>query len=123
MHLVLASLAAVTTAIAPAAAAPDPAPASPAMQSLWVDWSELNAQSTSAEKATDSQAVRPAPAARALGDQVGEMVALGDCHGGERVAREAGDIMLARAVRDHCWNGGEVPEPAPDPALAAPPAK
>ncbi|HEV2866694.1 MAG TPA: hypothetical protein VGX37_09275 [Allosphingosinicella sp.] len=39
---------------------------------------------------------------RALGERVGEIVRLGDCQEGERVAREAGDFALVQAVRDYC---------------------
>jgi hypothetical protein len=37
-----------------------------------------------------------------LGERVGAVVTSGDCDGGERLAIEAGDLALARAVRDHC---------------------
>ena len=39
---------------------------------------------------------------RALGERVGEIVGLGDCAEGERVARAAGDFALVEAVRAHC---------------------
>jgi hypothetical protein len=39
---------------------------------------------------------------RALGERVGEIVRLGDCAEGERVARAAGDFALVEAVRAHC---------------------
>ena len=39
---------------------------------------------------------------RDLGERVGEVVRLGDCEGGERMAREAGDFALVEAVRAHC---------------------
>ena len=38
----------------------------------------------------------------ALGRRVGEVVRAGDCAEGERIAREAGDFALVRAVREHC---------------------
>ena len=38
----------------------------------------------------------------ALGRRVGEIVRAGDCTGGERMAREAGDLALVRAVQEHC---------------------
>ncbi|HEV2746001.1 MAG TPA: hypothetical protein VGW34_01720 [Allosphingosinicella sp.] len=40
--------------------------------------------------------------ADALGRRVGEVVATGNCRGGEQLALDAGDYALARAVRDHC---------------------
>jgi len=100
-----------------AAAAGQPAPAAPVpaalaeerenrFRSLFVDW-----RATAHEALKNEQArvrggglVEPPPErqARALGDQVGEMVALGDCDGGERLARDAGDLALVGAVQDHC---------------------
>ena len=38
----------------------------------------------------------------ALGERVGAVVRAGDCAEGERIAREAGDFALVRAVREHC---------------------
>jgi hypothetical protein len=38
----------------------------------------------------------------ALGRRVGEVVRAGNCAQGERIAREAGDFALVRAVRAHC---------------------
>ena len=71
----------------------------PAVKGQWIDWSELNRRAASAQT--------PAPAqgedqARALGDRVGQMVAAGDCRGGEKMALAAGDTKLAQAVRNYC---------------------
>lgn len=98
--------------------APDPAPASPQSQvapaqpvesrfrSLFIDWRATGEEALAREQARldDLGAADAAPArqARVLGDQVGEMVALGDCDGGERLARDAGDHALVRAVQTHC---------------------
>ena len=38
----------------------------------------------------------------ALGERVGAVVRAGDCAEGARIAREAGDFPLVRAVREHC---------------------
>lgn len=89
------------------AAPPVPAPARESrFGSLFIDWRAAGAEALAREQARldDLAAADPAPArqARALGDQVGEMVALGDCDGGERLAREAGDHALVRAVQAHC---------------------
>lgn len=75
---------------------------------IWVDWGEASAQSVSAElaqlQAERTKAERPpTEQAQALGKRVGEIVAAGDCAEGERVARAAGDMGLARAVRDYCY--------------------
>lgn len=88
-------------------AAPQP-PAAPASRfgGLFTDWRGVTDEALESEQAR----VRGLPPegaggerqARSLGTQVGEMVALGDCDGGERVAREAGDLVLVRAVQDHC---------------------
>lgn len=74
----------------------------------WLDWSELSRQSSAAEAAgLDSPANTSSPEAlakaRELGDRVGRIVAAGDCAEGERLARAAGDMGLARAVRVHCY--------------------
>jgi|GEM_PF-1918155 len=81
---------------------------------LFVDWNTASRESIEAER---EQAARPAPApepvatasaaiavpgSRALGERVGDIVALGDCAEGERVARAAGDFALVAAVRDYC---------------------
>ncbi|HEX8644573.1 MAG TPA: hypothetical protein VF702_11745 [Allosphingosinicella sp.] len=93
---------------APAAAAADnvPAPAQARFQGLFVDWSAASRQSIEAER---EALQRPAAAPTengagsvALGERVGEIVALGDCAEGERIARAAGDFALVAAVRRHC---------------------
>lgn len=93
----------------PAAAADaPPAPAPRAFQGLFVDWSAANRASIDAERqGAQRTAVAPAEATNgagsiALGERVGEIVALGDCAEGERVARAAGDFALVAAVRAHC---------------------
>jgi hypothetical protein len=96
----------------PAAAATPAAPPERArFQGLFVDWSSANRQSIDTERAA---AERPAPPSAtqqasaaaagsvALGERVGDIVALGDCAEGERVARNAGDFALVAAVRQHC---------------------
>jgi hypothetical protein len=101
-------------ALAPAAEAP----ANP-YRDLFTRWDGANRESLEAE----AVAIEPAPAAEtrgdaipayspligrsedeavALGRRVGEVVRAGDCARGERIAREAGDIALVRAVREHC---------------------
>jgi len=84
------------------------------MPGLWVDWKTLNQESRKAEDSIARPAAEPFDPERrrlmrveasALGERVGKMVATGDCAGGERVAREAGDFALVRAVRDHCIAG------------------
>jgi hypothetical protein len=105
-----------TTAPAPAQAAD--APANP-WRDLFTRWDGANRDSLAAEQG----AAEPAPAAEtqgnavpayspllgrseeeavALGRRVGEVVRAGDCAGGERMAREAGDLALVRAVQEHC---------------------
>lgn len=74
----------------------------------FLDWGTLSRQSVEAEKAqaaTVAPAVDPDARAKAatLGERVGQIVAAGDCAEGERQARAAGDVALARAVRDYCY--------------------
>ena len=69
---------------------------------LWSDWRRVNAASLEAERRRESDSPRTVIAARSLGERVGELVASGDCEGGERMAREAGDFPLVEAVRDFC---------------------
>jgi hypothetical protein len=72
----------------------------------WLDWGGLNNRAMAGE--AEARAFRnPADArseaeARALGARVGRMVAAGDCTGGEKMARAAGDVELAAAVRKYC---------------------
>jgi hypothetical protein len=126
MRVAPALLALSLLSAAPAAgqsAAPAPAPASDApanpYSGLFTRWDGANRDSLEAGEGM----VEPAPAAEgqgnavpayspligrseeeavALGRRVGEVVRAGDCAGGERMAREAGDLALVRAVREHC---------------------
>jgi hypothetical protein len=106
----------VLLASAAAAAAQTPAPppqgASQAngFAGLWTRWGGVNRDSIQAE-ARRPPAAPPAvqgvwgamqPGSPALGERVGEVVRAGDCEGGERIAREAGDFPLVEAVRAHC---------------------
>jgi hypothetical protein len=99
---------------APAAAAAQPAAEGrPRFDGLFVNWSAASRESIEAER---KAAAQPAPApvsaaaavalatpgSQALGERVGEIVAMGDCAEGERVARTAGDFALVAAVREHC---------------------
>jgi hypothetical protein len=79
-----------------AAAAPQPAERGP-----WLDWNELSRRAAAAQPQAPILP-RSEADARALGDRVGRMVAVGDCRGGERMAMEAGDSALVRAVRTYC---------------------
>ena len=93
---------------APAAPTPDK------FGRLWTGWSSANGQSIEAEKAALERLRREVEAAdaarrgqlmnqgRELGERVGEVVRIGDCAEGERLARQAGDFALVAAVRDHC---------------------
>ena len=109
------TLAAPGCAMAQAVAAPTaPAPPESRFEGLWTGWSGANRESIRAELSGRERLTREIAAAdaerlrqlgsqgRALGERVGEMVRLGDCQGGERVAREAGDFPLVEAVRAHC---------------------
>ena len=89
--------------------APAPAPRG-GFESLWTGWSGANRDSIRAEEQA-ARAAQPAAAEAprryqagsvALGERVGEVVRLGDCAEGERLAREAGDFPLVDAVRAHC---------------------
>lgn len=100
---------------APAAGGPTAqTPAASDFSTLWTGWGRVNreAMTTEAEAAQRvREDVATADAARlrqlqnqgrALGERVGEIVRLGDCAEGERVARAAGDFPLVEAVRAHC---------------------
>ena len=97
-------------AAAPGVAAEPPRPAElPRFDGLFVDWRSASRESVEAESRAaelaprDSQArADTLPGSQALGRRVGEIVALGDCVEGERVARAAGDFALVAAVRAHC---------------------
>ena len=105
----------------PAVAAPD-APAAPAsdFSNLWTGWGHVNREAMTVETeamrrvrqdvaTADAERLRQLHnQGRALGEQVGEIVRLGDCAGGERIAREAGDFALVEAVRAHCARSGAV---------------
>ena len=72
---------------------------------LFTDWRAASEEALEQER--DRNAAVNAPArtvaqAEALGDRVGRIVAEGACEEGERIAREAGDFALVRAVQDHC---------------------
>ena len=90
-----ASLLAALLAPSLAAAAPPSAERGP-----WLDWNELSRRAAAQPQAPILP--RSEADARALGDRVGRMVAAGDCRGGERMAMEAGDSALVRAVRSYC---------------------
>lgn len=124
MRAVSALLALGLLSAAPAAAqdaAPAAVAATPAnpYRDLFTRWDGVNRDSLTAE--TEAETAQPAPApesgsipaysplaprseeeAVALGRRVGEVVRAGDCAGGERMARQAGDLALVRAVREHC---------------------
>ncbi len=81
---------------------------------LWTGWGSVNRQAMSTETAAVGRVRQDVASAdaerlaqlrdrgRALGERVGEIVRLGDCAEGERVARAAGDFALVEAVRAHC---------------------
>ena len=81
---------------------------------LWTGWGGVNREAMSTEtdavrRVRDDVATADARRldqlrnqGRALGERVGEIVRLGDCAEGERVARAAGDFALVEAVRAHC---------------------
>ena len=113
-----------------AMAQPVAAPAAPAapesrFEGLWTGWSGANRDAIRAElsarervrseiAAADAERLRQLGSqGRALGERVGEMVRLGDCEGGERTAREAGDFPLVDAVRAHCRRVITASAPAP----------
>jgi hypothetical protein len=116
--ILLASAPAAGQTAAPAA----PAPSSNPFRSLWTGWNGASRDALAAEAeaarrpeavAAPESASTSVPAyspldpssraeAEALGARVGDVVRLGDCDEGERLARAAGDFALVRAVRDHC---------------------
>ena len=97
----------------PAAAQGAPA-ADPGFRSLWTSWDQANRQAMDREIEAQRRVEEDLATAdaqrrqllrnqgRALGERVGEIVRLGDCAEGERLAREAGDFPLVEAVRNHC---------------------
>jgi hypothetical protein len=100
----------LSLAAAPAAANTPPAPERARFQGLFVDWSSANRQSIETERLAAQRPAAPvrpdagatAAGSVALGERVGDVVALGDCAEGERIARAAGDFALVAAVRAHC---------------------
>lgn len=100
---------------APAPAA-EAEPANP-YQELFTSWDGVNREAMDTEAAAPQAAPEPesnaipawSPLQRrtqaeavALGERVGQVVRAGDCAEGERIAREAGDFALVRAVVEHC---------------------
>jgi hypothetical protein len=102
--------------LAPTAALAQQPAATPNFSGLFTSWGGISRESLRAE--TEARRPAPPPAgavpagsplqgrshseAAALGERVAEFVRRGDCAEGERLAREAGDFPLVRAVRDHC---------------------
>ena len=90
------------------------APPANEFRELWTGWSGANAASLTIERQSVDRVREDYVSAgsvrrhqlqnegRALGERVGEIVRLGDCAEGERVARAAGDFALVQAVRSHC---------------------
>lgn len=106
-------LLAPSVALAQAVPAP-PAPPSSNFAGLFTSWSGTSRESLRSESArqqpsgavpASSPLQRSHGEAAALGERVGDVVRRGDCQEGERMAREAGDFALVRAVRDHCRAG------------------
>lgn len=105
-------LAAALAASSPAIA--QSAPQAADFRTMWTGWGTANAASLTIERRSvervredlatgDAERQRQLRSqGRALGERVGEIVRLGDCEEGERLAREAGDFALVEAVRDHC---------------------
>lgn len=93
--------------------APSSAQSNP-YRGLWTGWGGVSRDSLQAETragqgagatstpAASADSQRSRGEAEALGARVGEVVRLGDCEEGERIARAAGDFALVQAVRDHC---------------------
>lgn len=97
----------------PALAQPTPAPQQ-GFSGLFTPWSGVNRDSVQAEiearrrtaaeagAATSPEQQQRYTQAVSLGERVGQVVRDGDCEQGERMARDAGDFALVRAVRSHC---------------------
>jgi hypothetical protein len=103
MCVMIRSLAMLVVLLPAMATAQSTVPASSLdTRGIWSDWRRLNAASLDAEARRSESPARTVTAARSLGERVGELVAAGDCEGGERMAREAGDFPLIEAVRDYC---------------------
>ena len=102
--------------VAPSLAVAAEAPPSPPSQfsRLWTGWGSVNRDAMTTETEAMRRVQEDVATAdaerlhqlqnqgRALGERVGEIVRLGDCAEGERVARSAGDFALVEAVRAHC---------------------
>ena len=116
---VFACLALASPALAQSIAPPQ-SPSPSGFSSLFTSWSDTARESLRAE----TEAARPPAAgaipastglqrgqadAVALGERVADFVRRGDCEEGERIAREAGDFALVRAVRGHCRSGEAAP--------------
>jgi hypothetical protein len=113
MERIMALLAGLALA-APALAQGAPAPQPQGFAGLFTPWSGVNRDSVQAEiEARRLAAQQSAPTASpeqqqrytqavSLGERVGRVVRDGDCEEGERMARNAGDFALVRAVRSHC---------------------
>jgi hypothetical protein len=85
-----------------ASAADGAEPAKPsAPTSLWTDWKGLNGASLKAEASPERRRQLQEEAA-ARGKLVGELAAAGNCAEGERIAREARDFELVRALVAYC---------------------
>lgn len=116
MRTPFALLTLAIAALAPSAAFAQQSPAPTSFSGLFTSWNATAREALRAE----TEAHRPAPLpvgavpagsplqarshgqAVALGERVAEAVRRGDCAEGERLAREAGDFPLVRAVRDYC---------------------
>lgn len=121
MRKIIALLALCLAQATPVVAQTAPAAQSP-YAGLFTSWSGTSRDALRAEievrrapaQAAESGAVpagsplqvRSHSEAVALGERVAEVVRRGDCAEGERLAREAGDFPLLRAVRDHCRTRG-----------------
>lgn len=84
-----------------AAAQPPPAEPGQRFEGLFTDWGSASRASVAAERRAAATGLY-APGSPELGRRVGEIVSLGDCSEGERVARAAGDFALVAAVRTYC---------------------
>ena len=100
MHLLLA----LAASLAQPAAAPPPSAEPSQFGALFTDWRSASGEAIEQERARGAAnaPARTEADSRALGDRVGQIVAEGACEEGERIAREAGDFALVRAVQDHC---------------------
>jgi hypothetical protein len=99
---------------APTLAQSTSAPARQGFSGLFTPWSGVNRDSVQAEiearrrtaaeagAATSPEQQQRYTQAVSLGERVGQVVRDGDCEEGERMARDAGDFALVRAVRGHC---------------------